>query len=114
MILEDIQLARPADVDLSDLTTARPTGPARWIGPDRLVIPMDAEPTAEEAEAIRVRLTSPNGTSDTETLRRQALAAFRANRAYLNLAAPTSAEVRDQVAALTRQVNALIRLTVER
>lgn len=114
MILDGIRLARPADTDLSDLTSARPTGPARWIGPDRLEIPMDAEPTPEEADAIRVRLTSENGTSDTEQLRRQALTAYRANREYLALAAPTSTQVRDQVAALTRQMQALIRLAAER
>lgn len=115
MIFDNIAPARDVDsLDLSDLTTAQRTGPARWVGEDRLEVPFDRDLTADEAEAVRVRITSENGTSDTENLRRAALAAFRANRDYLAVASPTSAQVRDQVAALTRQMQALIRLAAER
>lgn len=48
------------------------------------------------------------------TLSAAARAAYSANRTYLGTASPTNAQVAAQVRALTRQVNALIRLAVLR
>ena len=58
MILEVATLARAADVDVSDLTTAKRTGRARWVSPTRLSIPFDKDPTPAEVAAIRRRLTT--------------------------------------------------------
>lgn len=63
MILTDIIIRRPAGadgIDLDDLTDSTRTGPAYWHPeqPDALVIPLDPEPSDDEAAAIRRRLVS--------------------------------------------------------
>ena len=65
MILHQISPARAADdIDLTDLTSATRTAPARWVeceehgAADCLLIPLDAEPTANEQAAIRRRLVT--------------------------------------------------------
>lgn len=60
-------------------------------------------------DAERVTYTNPNE----QTLRTQARAALDANRTYLALATPTVAQTTAQVKALTRQVQALIRFTLD-
>lgn len=67
MILENIRLARAVDeTDLSDLTSARQTEPAYWApeAVDMLVIPMEPEPTAAEAVAIRRRLVTADAAEE--------------------------------------------------
>lgn len=53
-------MLKRADADLSDLTASQRTGTAYWDPQqvDVLVIPLDPEPTPEEAEAIRRRLVT--------------------------------------------------------
>lgn len=96
--------------DFADLTPV-PVTAVEWVADGRLCVTFDGTLTDDEAAAARRRITSPD--VDTETVRAQAVRAVVGNRAYLALAAPTAAETREQVAALTRQMNALIRLAAE-
>ncbi len=64
--------------------------------------------TADEKRRVQVRCLTTDATA--ETLLVQAWAAYQANVAYLALALPTPVQVTAQVAELTRQVQALIRL----
>lgn len=58
-------LARPADSDLSDLTTAQRTGPAYWDeGDGMLVIPFAVEPSLAEQAAIRRRLLTADAVEE--------------------------------------------------
>lgn len=57
----------------------------------------------------RITYANPNE----QTLRQQARQAMDANRTYLALATPTAAQTTAQVKALTRQVQALIRFTLD-
>jgi hypothetical protein len=67
--------------------------------------------TAAQIEAVQNRCESVNDNG--AELRRRARAALVANRTYLLNPAPTAGEVRDQVAALTRQMNAVVRFVLE-
>lgn len=61
LYLPNGMLKRAVDeTDLSDLTASQRTGEAYWDPEqvDVLVIPLDPEPTPEEAEAIRRRLVT--------------------------------------------------------
>lgn len=88
-------LARAVDdVDLSSATTAKRVGPPTWVGGE-LEIPFDRTLTAAEAEAVTLLLTSE---TDAEAGWRSAISA------YLDLAAPTAAQDKAQIKALTRMV----------
>lgn len=50
--------------------------------------------------------------ANAQSLRNKAVQAIAANAVYLALNSPTASQSRDQVARLTRQVNAIIRLLV--
>lgn len=78
-------LARNVDaVDLSDLTTAKRTGPAEWVSAGVLDIPFDRVLTTVEVAAITLRLT--NKTND--------LAILCGNLdTFLATASPTSTQV---------------------
>jgi hypothetical protein len=67
--------------------------------------------TAAELAAIRDRTGSEN--SNDEVLRQRARQALQNNRDYLQVTNPDAAAVRAQVEALTRQVNALIRMALK-
>lgn len=54
----------------------------------------------------------PAHAANRETLHRQAAAALESNATYLAITSPTAAQSAAQVKALTRQVQALIRLTL--
>lgn len=70
--------------------------------------PLTSAESARFAEAAAATTAANNETSLTDRAR-QALAS---NATFLNLVAPTNAQNAAQVKALTRQVNALIRLAV--
>jgi hypothetical protein len=65
----------------------------------------DGVPIWEE----RTTYSNPNE----EAIRKSAAQALAANRTYLALTSPTNAQTLAQVRALTRQVNALIRLALD-
>jgi len=64
MRIQIATLARPADVDLSDLTTANRVGPAHWVDDTTLEIPFDRELTTAETAAIRNRLITPDASME--------------------------------------------------
>jgi hypothetical protein len=73
-------LARPADTDVSDLTSAKRTGSPIWTEDGGLEIPFDRVLTPAEVKAITVRLTSATPTAES----------FRATAAsYLALSNPS-------------------------
>lgn len=89
-------VARPVDqTDLSDLTTARRTGPATWTEDGQLDIPFSRALTPTEVAAIVTRLTTVD--SGEETLR-------KACETFLKLDAPTAEQTSAQVKVLTRIV----------
>lgn len=63
----------------------------------------------DETGAQRVTYANPNE----DTLRKQAAQALAANRIFLAIATPTAAQNTAQIKALTRQVQALIRFTLD-
>lgn len=87
----------------TDLSTGKIT--VRDLTPEEV-----AQRALDEAQALadaQVRaLTEGNRTTITD----RAAQALRTNRTYLGLASPTAAQQRAQVAALTRQNTAVIRL----
>lgn len=68
--------------------------------------------TAAENAAADARAAETAAATNAQTLRDKATAALAGNATYLALATPSNAQVAAQVKALTRQVNALIRLEV--
>jgi len=66
---------------------------------------------AENAQADTDVAAAAQITNATD-LRTKALAALTANDTFLAIASPTNAQVAAQVKALTRECNALIRLTI--
>jgi hypothetical protein len=67
-----------------------------------------ASVAVEAAAAAAEAVLTANG----ETLRGRAKTALATNATFLAITSPTTAQVREQARALTRQVDALIRLTV--
>lgn len=63
----------------------------------------------DQSGAERTTYTNPVE----DGIRRQAAAALKANRTFLAIATPTNAQTLEQVKALTRQVNALIRMELD-
>lgn len=67
----------------------------------------------EAAGGALVSTTPPTiEDANAEAIRAQAQAAMAANRTYLAIASPSAAQTTAQVKALTRQVQALIRLAL--
>lgn len=98
----------------ADITAAPVVGVVH--GPDGigLTITFDdaaAPLTNAQMNAVVLRCASPN--ANAEELRRRAAAATVANRNYLAIPTPSQAQATAQVAALTRQVNALIRFALQ-
>jgi hypothetical protein len=86
-------LARPADADVSDLTSAKRTGPPAWTDDGGLEIPFDRTLSPAEVEAVTVRLTSATTTEET----------FRTSTvAYLALSNPSVADNTAQLQRVTR------------
>lgn len=68
--------------------------------------------TAEENAEADARGAAAAAEANRATLTEQAKAALGGNRTFLALASPTNAQTLAQVKALTRQMNAIIRLAV--
>ena len=68
-----------------------------------------ADELAEESDELRAALVDA---TERRAARQAALGAVQRNVDYLALSPPTAAQVAAQVAALTRQANALIRLSI--
>lgn len=66
--------------------------------------------TAEENAAADERAALRTEETNRETLIKRATEALTANRAYLAIGSPTTAQNAAQIRALTRQMNAVIRL----
>lgn len=104
------QLKRRADVDLSDLTAAKPTGEPHWDSdePDVLMLPLSPTPTPAEQVAILRRLTTVNPVE--EALHKRLDDAYPELLAFEALAKPTN---NDQIAAMklfSKVLRAQIRL----
>jgi hypothetical protein len=69
--------------------------------------------TAAEARALISATPEGAASVNEKVLRDKAATALTANQAFLDLASPSNAQVLAQVRLLTRQMNALIRLTVK-
>ena len=67
--------------------------------------------TAPEAAELAGVDTQNTLTTNIATLQSRAMAALVANATFLAIASPTAAQVRDQVILVTKELNALIRLT---
>lgn len=91
LYLPNGQLKR-VNAPLSDLTSKKRTGDPYWdpAAPDTLVVPFESEPTAAEAEAIRLRLTT--ATPAEEQLQRLGMAAVGADRAFRDTTAKQIAD----------------------
>lgn len=110
LYLPDDMLKRPADTDISDLTTARPTDEPYWDPDDMLVIPLDRQPTQAEKDAITQRLTTPTDGSVEETLHARVLAAYADLQAFEKQANVSNADVVRIVRLLCKVARGLIRL----
>lgn len=98
--------------DVTDLTIY--AGPLLWDGVVTLPAP-SGRVYRLEADALAAGYTYPGppvAVVNEQTLLVKAAAALANNITYLGLTSPTNAQVVAQVAALTRQVNALIRLAL--
>lgn len=75
-------------------------------GGQKVTVPADL--TADQIMRARCRLVSPD--ADREALLWQAYQAWKANKAFLAIDAPTADQAIAQVSALTAQVNGVMRL----
>lgn len=99
---------------------AWPAGDRRsWADDEERVVwdftaePWESRPfTCEENAAADERAATVAAESNRTTLTTQARAALAGNRTFLANASPTNAQTLAQVKALTRQMNAVIRLVV--
>lgn len=90
-----------------DFCDIAPCWQVAWSSDGGLVVTFEGDLTPAQRAAVRLRCISTDAAE--EALLTSVAEAYRANRAYL-AGSPTAAQVSEQVAALTRQVNALIRL----
>ena len=105
----DVRLLPRVNVDILsflDITAAPVTSALAPEGVLRLTFAGDL--TAEQIRRVRVRCMAQDAEHEATLL--EALAGVDTNDAYLARTTPTAAQTTAQVAALTRQVNALIAL----
>lgn len=108
-----VTVAGPGTRDLgptmfSDLTDKQLIGHGWAEDGENYWYQFDVNLSASEVEQVKLRCSSPD--LATETLRRQVRAVYQANADYLALPVPTTVQTLAQVAALSRQLNAVIRL----
>lgn len=87
------------------------SAPFSWDGVSALTIPTGQQPLLAASAAASGYLTPTDAaTIPAADLRAKAVGALASNITFLAIASPTQAQAVTQVKALTRQVNALIRL----
>lgn len=97
--------------DFTDLTSVRVLS-VRWGAGGLLDVEFADDLDAATAAAVVTRVESRNTVE--EQLRRAAVTALAANRDYLAKSSTTAAEDKAQLRAVTKQVNALVRLVLGR
>jgi Lon protease-like protein len=113
IVTGDLPRGKSIDVgDFADLTLT-PVESIRWGPTGDIVVTFAADLDAATALAVQRRIGSRNAAE--ETLRGRAEQALTGNRTYLAIPpAPTAAQSQTQVEALTRQVQGLIRIVLDR
>lgn len=102
-------IGRPLELDMfADITTAPCV---RLDGAGAVFDDADSPLTATQQAQVRIRMMTAD--DDQEQLCYQGLQAIAANAAFLAVGSPSSAQAVAQVQALTRQVDALIRLALQ-
>jgi hypothetical protein len=91
----------------ADITTKECLGTG-WDDDGHMLVQFAVNLTADEVTRVRLRCVTTDPT--TEGLLGQAWTAYQANVGYLAIPAPTQAQIAAQITALTRQLNAVIRL----
>lgn len=76
------------------------------------LIPAAVATVTPASDPTQATITVTGDAATQQTVRNNASQALAANATYLGLATPTTAQAVAQVAALTRQIDALIRLAV--
>lgn len=123
MVAVTAKLARPIGyesfIDLKDIA-GNPLNPTT-ITPNRdgavtvdFADAKDGTPLVDAATLEKVRARLEARTDTEAALRQQLVAVMQANRDYLTLASPNAAQTTAQVKSLTQQVQALIRIAVDR
>ena len=111
MIVTDPTRARlGGTIEPADFADIAPCLDISWATDGALELTFDRDLTAAEEAIVRLRCQS--GSPVEVTLRQQALTAMQANRDFLALTTPTAADITKQAKALTRQMQALIRLAL--
>lgn len=101
------EVARPvADDMFADITDLPPAFDGLTVTFDDAASPL----TDLQVAQVRIRLATTG--DDQETLFRQAYTALANNQAFLDVETPTTAQAVAQVKALTRQVDALVKVAL--
>lgn len=108
MIVSVPALSRPVDVDTFADITAKSVTSVSWNESGGLDIGFAVNLSTDEIRMVKIRCATADDAG--EQLLRQAWTAFQNNADFLALPAPSTAQALAQVAALTRQVQAIIRL----
>ncbi len=108
MIVTVDRLARPVDVATFTDITAKECLSVAWDDAGKLVVQFAVNLTVDEIRQVRVRCLTFDAAA--ETLLRGAVAAYTTNADYLALPAPTTAQAGAQITALTKQLQAVLRL----
>lgn len=93
-----------------------PTTTVVFDGPDYQIVETSSAPELPldqpGGSVSRQQVWKPGSTgANLATLQSRAVAALTTNAAFLAIASPTAAQVRDQVILVTKELNALIRLS---
>jgi hypothetical protein len=101
------------DIDVDTFTDITPTTveDVRWNDAGGLDITFASDLTTDERILVKIRCLSSDDAEEQEL--RQAWTAYKNNLDYLAITNPTNAQALAQIAALTRQVNGIIRHLVQ-